>query len=132
MSLFKERPRGRLSGEDLDTLVRWSLRDGVDGAAPSGAVWQRTRAAAEGRRRSRSRRARWSLQRLVPSGPYAGLPVPFEGLGGGLAALARFVVTNLAARREVRDTQVLLIPRPPQAFAGGMLLAAFASRQQIY
>ncbi len=49
MNLFRPRTRGRLSGNDVDTLARWSLRAAVEEYQPGDVVWQRIAANTRGR-----------------------------------------------------------------------------------
>jgi hypothetical protein len=97
MNLYNNRPRGRLSGEDMDALVRWSLRDSVDGPAPSDAVWLRIQAQAG--------------TRAQPPAPWSLL----AELRFQLGMLVRFLVLPFADEHVVRDTQRMDVGRTPVA-----------------
>jgi hypothetical protein len=84
-----------LSGEALDALARWGLRDSVDGLAPSDAVWLRIQAGA----RARPLPA-WS---------------PIAELRYRLGTLMRFLVLPFADEHVVRDTQRMDVGRTRMA-----------------
>ncbi len=91
MNPFRSQARGRLSGDDVDTLVRWSLRAAVEATEPSDAVWQRIAAGA------RAERLRPAATRRA----FERVQVSFESLTsfGGLGALLHFMADRMFRRR---------------------------------
>ncbi len=128
MNPFKPESRGHLSGDDLDTLVRWGLRSSVEGAQPSDAAWERIKLAAAAQRREQKRRP-IPMQRINAVRRSIDLnALPLVGYVNSLVSLLRFISTRV----EAYDLQWPEDNRPRWAFTPGLLWIMLATDQRIY
>ncbi len=93
MNLFRPQTRGRLSGDDVDTLVRWGMRAAVQDVKPSDEVWLRIASRA---RSQRAQRAGMQAARRA----FGRVQVSFEPFASfaGLTALLSFMIDRMFTR----------------------------------